>query len=52
MGSAVFLNIGVTQTRIAIAVPPPPTPCTHMGTLPKHKEDDKEMQTNNKEQGV
>ena len=25
MGSAVFLNIGLTQTCIAIGVPPPPT---------------------------
>ena len=37
-GSAVFLNIGLTQTCIAIA----PLP-SHMGTLPKHQEDDKEM---------
>ena len=41
-GSAVFLNIGLTQTCIAIAVPHLP----HMGTLPKHQGDDKEMQTN------
>ena len=40
MGSAVFLNIGLTQTCIAIDVPP----CAHMGTLPNHQEDDKEMQ--------
>ena len=38
MGSAVFLNNGLTQTTIAIAVPP------YMGTLPKHQESDKEMQ--------
>ena len=43
-GSVVFLNIGLTQTCIAIAVPPPPPPPPHMGTLPKHQEDDKEMQ--------
>ena len=43
MGSVVFLDIGLTQTCIAIAVPPPPPP-PHMGTLPKHQEDDKEMQ--------
>ena len=41
-GSAVFLNIGLTQTCIAIVVPPPPPP--HMGTLPKHQKDDKDMQ--------
>ena len=41
MGSAVFLNIGVTQTCIAIDVP---TPLPHMGTLPMHQEDDKKMQ--------
>ena len=43
MGSAVFfLNIGLTQTCIANDVPPPPL--SHMGTLPMHQEDDKEMQ--------
>ena len=41
-GSAVFLNIGLTQTCIATAVPPPP----HMGTLPKLQEGDKKMQSN------
>ena len=40
MGSAVFLNIGRTQTCIAIDVPF----SNHIGTLPKHQEDDKEMQ--------
>ena len=35
-----FLNIGLTQTCIANDVPPLP----HMGTLPMHQEDDKEMQ--------
>ena len=40
MGSAVFLNIGLTQTCIANYVPPFP----HMGTLPKPQEDDKEIQ--------
>ena len=39
MGSAVFLNIGLTQTCIAVDMSP-----SHMGTLPKHQEDDKEMQ--------
>ena len=39
-GLCCFLNIGLTQTCIAIAVPPSP----HMGTLPKHQEDDKEIQ--------
>ena len=37
-----FLNIGLTQTCIAIDVSPPPLP--HMGTLPMHQEDDKKMQ--------
>ena len=37
MGSAVFLNIGLTQTCIGNDVPP-------METVPKHQEDDKEMQ--------
>ena len=41
MGSDVFLSIGRTQTCIAIAVPPR---LPHMGTLPKHQDDDTEMQ--------
>ena len=36
-GAAVFLNIGLTQTCIAIAPP-------HMRTLPKQQVDDKAMQ--------
>ena len=42
-----FLIIGLTQTCIATAVPPP-----HMGTLPKLQEDSKKMQKNSWEQGV
>ena len=42
MGPVVFLIIGLTQTCITIAVPPLP----HMGTLPKHQEDDKVFKTN------
>ena len=39
MDSVVFLNIGLTQTCIAIDVHHSP----NMGTLPKHQEDDKEI---------
>ena len=39
-GSDVFLNIGLTQTCIATAVPPPLH--TLMGTLPKFQEGDKQ----------
>ena len=45
MGSGFFLNIGLTQTCIAIAVlPPPPPTLPHMVNLPKHQEADKKMQ--------